>query len=403
MQTLTWQRATTDPGPLFTTARRMAPRPSPRLASVDILRGLVMVIMVLDHVRAYLSEAHFPATDLGRTTPALFFARWVTHVCAPTFVLLAGASAWMVGRRKGVPYLSRYLLTRGLWLVFLELTVVNFGWYWNLRYEHGFVAQVIWAIGLSMMVLAGLVRLPRAAIAAVAVTLIVGHNLLDGVTVPARWALPWSVLHVEQAHPAAHLLVRYPVLPWIGVMAAGYLVGGLLTRPADRRARGLAWLGGGMVAGFVVLRALNLYGDPAPWQAGRDGLWTAMAFLNLTKYPPSLLFLLMTLGPALLALLALESARGRVAGWLGTIGRVPLFFYVVHIYVVHALAVILGVASGFRASEMTRLFLDFPARYGVSLPAVLALWGLVVIGLYPACRWYEGRKRRGKGWWWGYI
>ncbi len=376
-----------------------------RLPAVDVLRGAVMAIMLLDHVRAYYTSVRFDPTDLARTTAPLFLTRWITHFCAPTFVLLAGMSAWLAGRRRTRAELSRYLLARGLWLVVVEFTLVSFGWYFNLDFELGVIAQVIWAIGASMVVLAGLVWLPLPAVAAVALGMISGHNLLDGVTPEAlgAWGSAWTVLHVQGALARPAALVVYPLIPWVGVMAAGYVLGAWLDRPPVVRARRLLGAGVVLLAGFVVLRSLNLYGDPRPWAAQADLLTTALSFINASKYPPSLLYLMMTIGPALLALRWLERAPRPGTAWLATLGQVAFFYYVVHIYAMHAGAVVLGVAQGYAPDEMARLFLMFPAEYGVGLPAVWGATLLLLAGLYPLCRWYAGVKRRGRGWWWSYL
>src|SRR5262245_934631 len=252
-----------------------------------MLRGLVMVVMALDHVRDYFTSARFDPTDLNLTTPALFLTRWVTHFCAPTFVLLAGTSAWLASRRRSRSELAGFLLKRGVWLILLEFTVVSCGWYLNFRWELGLRAQVIWAIGVSMIALAGLVYLPRATILAIAVAIVAGHNLLDGITPLYAGGLEtlWRVLHVQGQLPAIPAFVTYPLLPWIGVMALGYLLGPVLDLPAEERRRSLTRLGLGMIAGFLVLRMLNVYGDPAPWTPQRNGLMTLLSFINVTKYP----------------------------------------------------------------------------------------------------------------------
>ncbi len=277
------------------------------------MRGLAIVLMALDHVRAYLSVAHFDPTDLDQTTPALFLTRWLTHFCAPAFVLLAGAGAWLGGQRRTCGQLSQFLLWRGLWLLLLEFTVISLGWYFNLTWEMGAIAQVIWAIGIAMMVLAGLVTLPIRWVATIGVVLVAGHNLLDGVTPDSLGPLGavWALLHVSGPLAGAPVLVVYPVLPWIGVMALGFALGPLLHQgTADSRAR-LRRLGLAAVAGFLVLRALDGYGDPAPWSPQATAGRTVLSFLRVTKYPPSLAYLLMTLGPVLLLL---GPVSARVAG-----------------------------------------------------------------------------------------
>jgi uncharacterized membrane protein len=376
-----------------------------RLQGLDALRGGVMVVMLLDHVRVYLSAARFDPTDLARTTAPLFLTRWVTHYCAPTFVLLAGMSAWLAGRRRTPAGLSRFLLSRGLWLVAVEFTLVSFGWYFNLEFQQGAYAQVIWAIGASMIVLAGLVRLPLPAVAAAALVMIGGHNLLDGVAPDPLGALAplWTVLHGQGAVEWPRVFVVYPLIPWVGVLAAGYALAAWLDRRPELRPRRLFQVGVALTAGFVALRALDVYGDPRPWATQADAARTVLSFLNVTKYPPSLLFLMMTLGPPLLALRWLEAESRRGTTWLATYGQVPLFYYVVHIYLIHALAIIIGAAQGFEPAHLAVGFPMLPAGYGVGLPAIWALSALLVAGLYPACRWYAGVKRRGSGWWWSYL
>lgn len=379
-------------------------RPS-RRPSIDILRGAVMAIMLVDHVRAYLGDVRFDPTDLARTTAPLFLTRWITHYCAPVFVLLAGLSAWLAGRRRTRRELSVFLVTRGLWLVAVEFTVISFAWYFNLDFPMGAFGQVIWAIGMSMIALAALVWLPVPAIAALALVLVGGHNLLDGVQPGSFGALAplWTVLHAPGPLAGAGIFIMYPLIPWIGVLAAGYALGAWLDREPAARPRRLLALGAALTLGFVVLRASDLYGDPRPWAAQAEPLFTALSFLNLTKYPPSLLYLMMTLGPALLALRWLEAAPRRGTAWLATIGQVAFFYYVVHLYVVHAVAVGLGVAQGFAPSQTATLFLNLPAGYGVGLVAVWAITAGLLLALYPLCRWYAGIKRRGRGWWWSYL
>ncbi len=376
-----------------------------RVDHVDLLRGLVMVIMVLDHVRAYFSGAHFDPTDLTRTTPALFATRWITHYCAPTFVFLAGASVWIAGTRRTRGELARFLLSRGIWLVFLELTVISFAWYLSTAWTLGAFAQVIWAIGWSMVVLAGLIYLPRGAVAAIGLAMVLGHNLLDGMAPERFGALAplWRVLHVSGPLGIAPILGLYPLVPWIGVMALGFLAGPVVFSSSPRDARRLRWAGAVLVVGFVVLRWVNLYGDPHPRVLHGEADIVVMSFLNLTKYPPSLLYLLMTLGPALLALAWLRRARGPLAEALVTFGRVPFLFYVAHLFLVHALAVGAGVLQGFPASAIRTVFKQLPADYGFGLPVVYVVWLGVVAALYPVCRRYAALKARSRAWWLSYL
>jgi uncharacterized membrane protein len=372
---------------------------------VDLLRGLVMVLMVLDHVRDYFSAVHFDPTDLTRTNLALFTTRWITHYCAPVFVFLAGASAWMAGTRRTRGQLARFLLSRGLWLILIEVTVVSFGWYLSTRWTYGARAQVIWAIGASMVVLAGLVYLPRPAVAGVGLALVVDHNLLDGIPPEAFGAFAplWHALHVPGPLGALPVFVTYPVLPWIGVMALGYAAGPAVFSRRAHGPRRLALAGALMVLGFVALRTLNGYGDPSPRLEQGSPALLAMSFVNVTKYPPSLLFVLMTLGPPLVVLALLHRAKGPVAGVFVTFGRVPFLFYVTHLYLVHALAVVAGMAQGFPGWSIRTVYRLLPQGYGFGLPVVYLVWLAVVAALYPMCRRYAALKARSRAWWLSYL
>jgi uncharacterized membrane protein len=375
--------------------------PPSRLEGIDLVRGLVIVLMALDHTRDFFSAVRFEPTDLTQTNVALFLTRWITHYCAPTFVLLAGVSAALVGRKRTGADLTRFLLTRGLWLIVLEFTVVNLAWEFNLRY-HLAHAQVIWAIGASMVVLAGLVRLSRPVIGAVAVALIAGHNLLDRLT-PADFgplAPLWQVLHVPGVIGGDHIQIRYPLLPWIGVIAAGYLLGRFWTdQSGEPRRHSLIVLGMNLIAAFVVLRLGNVYGDPSPWDPASPH--PLLSVLNTTKYPPSLLYLLMTLGPAFLLLALADRGAGRGFRWLVTFGRVPLFFYVAHLYLIHGLAVLAQHAQGYAFADLFRR--QLPVGYGFGLPVVYLVWASVIVSLYPLCAWYGRVKAAGRGWWWSYL
>jgi uncharacterized membrane protein len=378
-----------------------------RLASVDFLRGLVIVIMALDHVRDYTSNIRFDPLDPEQTNAALYLTRWITNYCAPAFVFLAGAGAGFQRHAGKTPaQLSIFLLTRGLWLIFLEVTVILIGWKFN--FSPLVFLQVIWAIGISMVALAALVRLPLWAIFAVAAVMVLGHNLFDGVRVPFDFQHPtsepshilWALLH--QSTPLQigpfFVFVAYPVVPWIGVMALGYCFAEAYRLPEPERRKLLMRIGLCVIGAFLVLRAVNLYGDPQPWKLLDTTLKTAMTFFNTAKYPPSLQFLLMTLGPAILLLAFAEKWKGRVFDFITVFGRVPLFFYVLHIYLAHLFAVGLGVAQGFPATAMTQFVFSFPPNYGVDLPWVYFAWIALVVTLYPACVWFGGVKRRSKHW-----
>jgi uncharacterized membrane protein len=384
-----------------------------RLDSVDRLRGLVMVLMALDHVRGYFTNPLIDPTDLEHTTPALFLTRWITHLCAPTFIFLAGTGAYLSLRRgRTKRELSWFLLTRGLWIVLLGLTVVRFSWSFSLLDVRNFNADVLWAIGWCMVALAGLVFLPTWAVTAFGLVMILGHNLLDPVppTVFGRFSDFWEILHRREMHRAEPLSffggvirfdTQYPLIPWIGVMAVGYGFGTLLLRPAEERRRWLLGLGTALCLGFVVLRAVNVYGDPDPWSAQPRGeVFTALSFLNCHKYPPSLLYLLMTLGPALLLLALFERAPHLPGRPLLYFGRVPMFFYLIHIPLIHALQI--GVALARFGPSIFEPG-GSPADYAFSLPAAYGVWLGILIVLYPVCRWFAGVKRRRRDAWLSYI
>jgi uncharacterized membrane protein len=378
-----------------------------RIVSIDLVRGLVMVLMALDHTRDFFAAGAFNPREV--TEPALFLTRWITHFCAPTFIFLAGISAYLYaaqGRSTGA--VSRFLLTRGAWLVLIEFTIVRLGWTFSLRFNP-LVMQVIFAIGVSMMALAALVYLPRWAIAATGIVMIAGHNLLDAIKAEQLGpAAPiWNVLHqpgLLTLSPDLTLFVLYPLVPWIGVMAAGYALGPIFGLDRATRRRWLVALGAAVTAGFVLLRASNLYGDGAPWTAHDGVVATVLSFINCEKYPPSLLYLAMTIGPALLLLAAFENARGRLADCIAIFGSVPLFYYVAHLFLLHALAVAFAWATiGHTAWLFGSLAAGKPAGYGLGLVGIYAVWLAVVIALFPFCRAFAAIKRRGRAWWWSYL
>jgi uncharacterized membrane protein len=378
-------------------------RPTRRVASIDQLRGIVIALMALDHVRDYFTNVRFSPTDLEHTTPALFFTRWVTHFCAPTFIFLAGVSAQRMSERMPRPALQRFLLTRGLWLIVLEFSVVLFVWTFNFSYRMGLVMQVIWATGVSMCVLSALVVLPSRAVGVFGVAMIASHNLLDGIR-PERfgaWSPVWRVLHVEGETPFG--VVIYPLVPWIGVMAVGYGLGELFRLEPVRRIRVLVLTGLGCCAVFLVLRAINVYGDPSPWSQQRDLVFSVLSFLAVTKYPPSLAYLTLTLGPAICILAWLESRAPSFARYFETFGRVPMFAYVVHLAIAHLLAGALGAIQGFGTATLRTIFLFYPEQWGVGLGGVYLAWLIVLACLYPLCHWFAGVKRRRKDWWLAYL
>ncbi|HEU4878546.1 MAG TPA: heparan-alpha-glucosaminide N-acetyltransferase domain-containing protein, partial [Gemmatimonadaceae bacterium] len=363
-----------------------------------------MILMALDHTRDYFTNLRFPPEDLSRATPALFATRWITHFCAPSFFLLAGVGASLaVSGGKSVKQISWFLFTRGLWLVLLEMTIMQVAW--NFAIGFPLFLIVIWALGWSMVVLSGLVFLPRWAIAIIAIGMIAGHNLLDGITPASLGSLGplWNFLHVP-GFVFGKALIAYPLIPWCGVMALGYVLGAVFRWEAAARRGLLVQAGIAMVIGFVILRYFNLYGNPTPWTPQKSTALTVASFLNVLKYPPSLMFLLMTLGPALIALAFFEKVRGSFARVISVYGRVPMFYFIVHIFVIHILAYAFAVAQGGRGDFISLDTGSFPAWYGTGLPGVYLTWAVVILILYLPCRWYANLKSRRKDLWWlGYI
>lgn len=397
----------------------------PRLESVDLLRGLVMVLMAIDHSRDFFHRGAVNGDPELLADPglALFLTRWITHFCAPIFVFLAGTGAFLsLGRGKSTADLSRFLVTRGLWLVLLELTVVKFGFSLSVSPTFYF-GQVIWVLGWGMVLLAALIHLPRAAIIAFGTVLVVGHNALDGLgtggvfdfgeltsgKAAVRFFSPeglWSVLHVPgntQLVAGTSFYVRYPLVPWIGLIALGYAFGPVMRKPDLERQRWLLRVGLALTAAFVLLRLSNLYGDPRPWSVQADPVRTLISFLNTQKYPPSLLYLLMTIGPGLLLLRAFEGARGRLADALIVFGRVPLFYYVLHLPLIQLLSGLLVLVTAGTAGLAPRPGGGPPVGWGWGLGTTYAAWAVVILLLYPVCRWFAGVKARRRDWWLSYL
>jgi uncharacterized membrane protein len=389
-----------------------------RLDAVDLLRGFVIAVMVLDHVRDYFNDVAlvFSPTDLARTTPAYFATRWVTHLCAPTFAFLAGVGAYLQrerARARGEPLggVARYLLTRGLWLVVLEVTVVGFAL--DFTFPFAFL-QIIWAIGVGFVTLAALVRLPPAAALLLGAATVVGHQALAAALPPDAAALRFWLSLGPLPGPFAKVpgFVAYPALPWAGIVWLGYGLGRLFTRADAERRRAQLLLGLGMLALFAALRLANGYGDPRPWAPHPRGpVYTLLAFLDVSKYPPSLDFVLATLGVSLPLGLALERLRGPVGGRLARVllafGRTPMFTYLVHLFAVHGLALLLGVALGFPAASFVG-FLSDPTRltragWGIALDATYVVWLAILALLYPLSRWYMGYRARSARWWVRYV
>ena len=376
-----------------------------RIESVDVVRGVIMILMALDHVREFFGVPGANPTNLATTTVALFFTRWVTHFCAPVFFLLTGTGACLALRKKSKPELSLFLFTRGLWLIFLELVVTRgFGWQFNFDY-HVTMLVVLWALGWAMIVLSALVYLPASVVTAIGVVMIATHNLLDNVQ---SMNPLWSVLHVPGFivnNPQHVVGVAYPLIPWVGVTASGYGLGQIYTWPSERRKAFLLPLGIGLIAAFFILRGINLYGEPVRWAAQKSAVFTLLSFLNTTKYPPSLLFLLMTLGPATIFLWAVDLGT---PPWLRpalVFGKVPMFYYLLHIPLIHLLAIAVCYARYgqvhwmFESRGPGQFPVTPPPGWGYSLPVVYLVWVVVVLALYPLCRWFAGvRQRRSDAW-----
>jgi uncharacterized membrane protein len=385
------------------------PAPRARIESIDIVRGAIMILMALDHTRDFFGiPGQFP-TDLATASIPLFFTRWITHFCAPVFSLLLGTGAYLSLRKQSTRELSRFLFTRGLWLIFLELVVLRcLAWQFNFDYRVT-ILVVLWALGWSMIVLAGLVYLPAPVVTAIGVVMIAGHNLLD----PIESTNPlWLILHrpgLIVSGPRHFVVLAYPLIPWVGVTAVGYGLGQVYGWASERRKPLLLRLGLGLTAAFLVLRGINLYGDPSRWATQRSAAYTVLSFLNTTKYPPSLLFLLMTLGPALVALWAVNDRTPR---WLRpalVFGKVPLFYYMLHPVLIHLLAIAVCYARYgqihwmFESPTPDKFPVTPPPGWGFSLPIIYLIWASVVVALYPLCRWFAGVKQRRRDPWLSYI
>ncbi|HPH91945.1 MAG TPA: heparan-alpha-glucosaminide N-acetyltransferase domain-containing protein [Ferruginibacter sp.] len=379
-----------------------------RIASLDLLKGIVMVVMALDHVRDYF---HAPAflydpNDPTLTSMPIFFTRWITNFCAPVFCFLAGTSAFLVGMRKSKKDLSFFLIKRGAWLVFIEMTIVNFGWYFDIHF-HSPGLLVIWSLGISMITLAALIHLPQKAIVVLSLLLIFGHNLLDNVHFPGSY--PWAILHEEAMFKYSETFrfyVGYPVIPWIAVMSLGYCFGSLFEKSfnAAKRKKILFITGFSAITLFIILRGINMYGNPTSWIQYDTFRQTLISFLAPAKYPPSLLYLLMTLGPALVFLALTENVKGWLVSFFSTFGRVPFFYYILHLYLIHLLALAAAQLTGFGWQIM--ILPDWigyvPALkgYGFPLWVVYTVWVTVILILYPLCRKFDQYKSSHKEKWW---
>lgn len=366
-----------------------------------------MVVMALDHVRDFFTEVAHDPLDLTRTSPILFMTRWITHYCAPVFIFLAGTGAYLgASRGKSKPELCRFLWTRGLWLIFLDLTAIRFSWAFDWNFKYNFM-MILFPIGFAMIVLSLLVRVPAPTVGWLGVAIVALHNLLDPLT-PASFGSfsgLWKLVHeggMIELGGGVTFFSTYALLPWLGVMAAGYGFGSLMVLEQERRRRILFRLGIGLCLAFVLIRWSNVYGNPRPWTSQPNPLYTVFSFIDCSKYPPSLLYVLMTLGPGILFIALMDRPLGALAKPFVIFGRVPLFYYLLHAPLIHTLAVIVAWPN-YQAPIGSFLGTPHKDGYGYGLWVVYGLWVLVVLMLYPACRWFAELKRRRKDAWLGYL
>jgi uncharacterized membrane protein len=403
-----------------------APGNRARIQSIDILRGLVMVIMALDHVRDFFYKADVSGggsslamdpTNLATTNPLLFFTRWITHFCAPTFIFLAGVSVYLMSQKKTKAELSAFLVKRGIWLILVEVVIITFGWTYNPFYNL-IILQVIWAIGISMVVLGILVLLPFWLIFTIGFVIMFGHNLLNypeisrhltGGFLPDILYFSNFSIYPADPHASHHLLIVYAFLPWLGVMMLGYCFGKLYAKTVDPawRRKMLFRMGAWLILLFILIRLLKGYGDPLPWsQQPRGDVYTFLSFLNVNKYPPSLAFLCITIGTAMILLAWLERIQNSLTRFFLVYGRVPMFYYILHFYIIHTIAIVVFFAQGFSVNEIATTgnpFLFKPPGFGFGLVGVYAVWLVVFLSLYPLCKKYNRYKSTHTQWWLSYL
>lgn len=381
-----------------------------RIYAIDVLRGLIMIIMALDHVRDFFHVGAMTSDPLDpqTTTPALYFTRWITHFCAPLFVFLSGLSVHLMTGRKSKAEISKYLFTRGLWLILIEVTVVSFGLTFN-PLMNLMILQVIWAIGVSFLALSLLVFLPWKAVLGIGILITLAHNLLDTAAPGVFMEFAHNARFTfYELFPGHGVLVIYPFLPWIGILLMGYGSGRLYMQDVSvaKRRRILITAGLTMITLFFVVRGINIYGDPRTWASQSSTLKTVYDFMNITKYPPSLMYSLITIGPGLLMLAVLEHARGKLAEIAKVYGSVPFFYYILHFYIIHTLCMIVFFASGYGTDQIVSTqvpFLFRPPEFGFPLWGVYIIWISVVAVLYKPCKWFSQYKRTHKNWWLSYL
>ncbi|HRH38218.1 MAG TPA: heparan-alpha-glucosaminide N-acetyltransferase domain-containing protein [Flavobacteriales bacterium] len=386
-----------------------------RIYSLDLLRGLVMVLMALDHTRDFFhfdSFLHNPL-DIATTTPWLYFTRWITHYCAPTFVFLSGVSIFLQALRKSGNELSVFLLKRGSWLLAVELIVVTFGWSFDAHFPV-LVLGVIGAIGISMMFMAIIVRLPYAAALAIGLIITFGHNALDFLP-STHSGFFWDLARngdfsFHQLTPHLAIAIVYPIIPWLGLMVLGYCAGKLFAPSFDPHLRKLRLLqlGTGLLVLFAIVRSVNIYGDPQPWTQQHDLTGSVLSFLDVDKYPPSLLYVCITIGPGLLFLAFAERTNNKLSRTVSVFGRVPFFYYMLHLYLIHLLCMISFLAHGHSFAEGARPVDGIPFNFlvpgeGYRLREVYMIWIAIVLSLYPLCAWFSKLKQRSDAWWLSYL
>ena len=386
-----------------------------RIESIDILRGIIMVIMALDHVRDFF-HIHANTDDplnLVTTTPLLFFTRWITHFCAPVFVFLSGTSIYLQSLRKTKKELSTFLVKRGLWLIFAEVAIISLGITFNPFYNF-ILLQVIWAIGISMVILGGLIHFPFKLILTLGLVIVLGHNSLDiPESAPGfKAGFWWDLLHhgffaVYPFAPNHVVAIMYPFVPWLGLMLLGYCTGTLFTPSysSQQHRKILAKIGMGVIVIFIAVRFINIYGDPFAWSVQRNGLYTFLSFIKVHKYPPSLMYMCMTVGPALLFLAVIEKVKNSVTDVFRTYGRTAFFYYILHFYLAHLLCAISFFIRGHSLQDAVNSMQNLPFLFiipgeGYSLGIVYLVWAFVVIFLYPLCKWYDKYKTSHKEKWW---
>jgi uncharacterized membrane protein len=391
-------------------------QPKQRIQSIDILRGFVMLIMAIDHARDFFHITAFTdsPTNLATTTPQLFFTRWITHFCAPAFVFLSGTSAFLAGQRRTKKELSKFLITRGLWLVLVENIIMTFAFTFNPLYNL-LVWQVIWVIGWSMVILGLLVHTSMKLIIALGVIIVFGHDLIDYIQIPKQgtghvlMSIFFTAFGTQLKYGNQRFVFDlYAIIPWTGVMLLGYGFGKFFAKNynAIKRRKIILTIGFAVTIFFIVLRLINSYGDPSHWSTQKNGLYTFFSFLNCSKYPPSLCYLSMTIGPALIFLSLIETVQNKFTNILSMYGRVPFFYYVLHFYLIHIICVILFYATGHTSKDIIDVNTPFffrPLNFGFNLWIVYAIWLFVIVVLYKPCKWFDNYRKSHRQWWLSYL